>query len=195
MFDLGRAFFEQIFAPPLLIQKGHALEFPRGRRLRGPRLLLLAFEGVLFFLEVGKLVAELIDLSPKRLPGLLQGRIVFGARGGRHAGELDMDVNFERPDLHASAVAQFAHRAGFAVDEDAGRGSEFPERDAGGMAGEQAEDRGSVAGDAQIAARDAADEEIDVAERIAGRASAALTHLELHVGQQLGPVGGRDNLG
>ncbi len=104
-------------------------------------------------------------------------------------------MDSEQPNLDAIAVSELALRDALAVDEDRLGRRELAQGNAGGMACQETQDRWRIGADAEVTAGGAADEEIDFAQCVEGRARAALTYFELHVGQPFRPVGGRDSSG
>ncbi len=93
-----------------------------------------------------------------------------------------MHEEFDLADLHAIAVGQGCLRDDrLAVEEDWLRGGEFADAQAIGPANDLRDDRRQIgAGDAQIAAGNAADEEFLGGDIVPRRSSAALPQLESH---------------
>ena len=109
------------------------------------------------------------------------GRILFVRR--RLAGRESHD-DFDIAHRDAVAVVEVSRADVTAVDGDGLDGGEFTETGAAGVAGDETDNRGDVAaGQAEVAAGDAADEEAAVADLVDGGSAAAGPHFEADGGQ------------
>ncbi len=108
------------------------------------------------------------------------------ARGG-DGGGLDANENLRRADREAVAVRELGGHAGEAVDLQRHAQRELAHGQAGGMAGEQADEgRQIAAAQTQIAARDGADEEGDLAERVRSGPASRVPDFQRDIGERIG---------